>query len=113
MEPTQQKRIEEAAEKFAEAVRESFDSASSQSAEAQERSRLLTQSFFDSVNKELQKQTESNREASGRLAEQTKKQQEAFQQLTQESMNAYKEFLGSMSVYYQSAMEQARRNAGG
>lgn len=112
MDPAQERRINEAAEKFAEAVRESFDAASSRSAEAQERSRQLTESFFESVNRELQKQTESNREVSQQLVEQSRKQQEAFQQLTQESMNAYKEFLGSMTAYYQSAVEQARRNAG-
>lgn len=112
MDPAQSRKINEAAEKFAEAVRESLQSVSGRSAEAQERSRELAQSFFDSVSKELQVQTESNRDLSQELIEQSRKQQEALQQLTQESVEGYREFLGSVFSYYQSAMDQARRNAG-
>lgn len=109
MEERQMQRVNEAAQKFAEAVRESLETMSNRSAEAQEQSRQLTQSFFDSVVGELQRQTESNREASQELIEQSRKQQEAFQQLTEESMAAYRNFLGSMFSYYQAGAEQMRR----
>jgi predicted nucleic acid-binding protein len=105
----QSKRVNEAAQKFAEAVRESVETVSSHSAEAQERSRQLTQSFFDSVIQELKSQAESNRGMTEELMQQTRRQQEAFQQLSQESMKSYQEFLGTMFSYYQANMEQARK----
>lgn len=108
MDNQQARRVNEAAQKFAEAVRESMQTVSDQSVEAQERSRQLTQSFFDSVVQELR-----NQAASQRLMEQGRRQQEAFQQLTEESMGAYREFLGSMFSYYQANMEQAHRGATG
>ncbi len=113
MDNQQAQRVNEAAQKFAEAVRESMQTVSEQSVEAQERSRQLTQSFFDSVVQELRSQAESNQAASQQLAEQSRKQQEAFQQLTEESMGAYREFLGSMFSYYQMNMEQAQKRTRG
>ncbi len=112
MDPEQTKRVNEAAEKFAAAVRESLESASGHSADAQERSRQLTQSFFDSVSKELQKQTEGNQDVSRQLLEQSKKQQDALRELTQESMNAYQEFLGSVFSYYQAVADRSRGGSG-
>lgn len=112
MDEQQAKKVNEAAEKFAEAVRESLQTVSNRSVEAQERSRQLTQNFFDSVVEQLQSQAESNRDASQEMMEHSRKQQEAFQQLSEESMNAYREFLNSMFSYYATSMEQARKSAG-
>lgn len=110
MDDQQTKRVNEAAQKFAEAVRESLQTVSDRSVEAQERSRALTQNFFESVANELQVQAQNSQQMSEELMEQSRKQQEAFQQLSEESMNAYREFLGSMSSYYQMNMERAQRN---
>ena len=110
MDNQQAKRVNEAAQKFAEAVRESYETVSGRSMEAQERSRMLTQSFFESVVSELETQAQSGQQMSQELVEQTRKQQEAFQQLSEESMNSYKEFMNSMLVYYQANMERARGN---
>ena len=74
----QAQKINEAAKEFAGAIRESLQTVSSRSTEAQERARTLTESFFESVNKELQAQAESNRTAAGQLTEQARRQQEAL-----------------------------------
>lgn len=110
MDEQQSRRVNEAAEKFAEAVRESFQTVSGRSVEAQERSRMLTQSFFESVISELQAQAESGQQMSQELMEQTRRQQEAFQQLSEESMSAYRDFMNSMFSYYRANMEQAKRS---
>ena len=108
MDNQQAKRVNEAAQKFAEAVRESYETVSGRSMEAQERSRMLTQSFFESVVSELEAQAQSGQQMSEELMEQTRKQQEAFQQLSEESMNSYREFMNSMLAYYQANMDRAR-----
>lgn len=59
---------------------------------------------------ELQAEAARNRDASQRLAEQSRKQQEAFRRMFEESMGLYKNFLGSVSAYYQANMERARSN---
>ncbi|CAN5908946.1 hypothetical protein BH23ACT11_BH23ACT11_18740 [soil metagenome] len=110
MDNQQAKRVNEAAQKFAEAVRESYETVSGRSMEAQERSRMLTQSFFESVVSELEAQAQSGQQMSDDLMEQTRKQQEAFQQLSEESMNSYKEFLNSVFSYHQANVERAKGN---
>ncbi|CAN5594175.1 hypothetical protein BH24ACT22_BH24ACT22_17840 [soil metagenome] len=110
MDNQQSKRVNEAAQKFAEAVRESYETVGSRSVEAQERSRMLTQSFFESVVSELEAQAQSGQQTSEELMDQSRKQQEAFQQLSEESMNAYKEFMNSMLAYHQANVERAKGN---
>lgn len=106
----QMRQINEAARTFAEAVRESFRITSERSEEAQERANRLTRSFFESVTSELQAEARRNQAASQQLAEQSKRQQEAFRRMTEESMALYRDFLGSVSAYYQANMERAQGN---
>jgi hypothetical protein len=54
---------------------------------------------------------ESNRALAEDLIEQQRKTQEASQALTQESVNAYMDFLGSMFSYYRGNLDQAQRGA--
>lgn len=110
MDNQQSKRVNEAAQKFAEAVKESYETVGSKSMEAQERSRMLTQSFFESVVSELETQGQSGQQMSEDLMEQSRKQQEAFQQLSEESMNSYKQFMNTMMAYHQTNMERAKGN---
>lgn len=110
MDNQQARQINEAARTFAEALKESLRITSERSSEAQERANQLTRSFFESVRSELQAEAARNRDASQQLAEQSQKQQEAFRQMSEESMALYKNFLGSVSNYYQSNMERTRRN---
>jgi hypothetical protein len=59
----------------------------------------LTQQFFNGVINNLSTQAECNRALAEDLIEQQRKTQEASQALTQESVNAYMDFLGSMFSY--------------
>lgn len=111
MDNQQARQIQEAARAFAEAMRESLRITSARSEEARERANHLTQSFFESVMAELQAEAARNQAASQRLVEQSRRQQEAFRQMSEESLTLYRNFLGSISSYYQSNVERARGNA--
>lgn len=110
MEDKQMQRVNEAAEKFAEAVRESYETMGNRSAEARDQSTKLTQSFFESVIQELERQSQNNQQFSEQIMEQTRKQQEAFQSLSQESTKLYMDFLNSMFSYYQGGGRQGGRS---
>lgn len=97
--------INEAAEKFADAVKESYRAVADRTVAAQDLNVELTQQFFNGVISNLRDQAESNREITQRLAD----QQETPQTLTQEAVNAYMEFVNSVFSYYQDDVEQARR----
>src|SRR5215212_1802224 len=99
MDERQQKQVNEAAEKFAEAIKESYQALADRSVSAQELNAQLTQDFFNGVINNLRTQAESNRALAEDLIEQQRKQQEASQALTQESVNAYTGFLNSMFSY--------------
>ena len=110
MDERQQKQVNEAAEKFAEAIKESYQALADRSVSAQELNAQLTQDFFNGVINNLRTQAESNRALAEDLIEQQRKQQEASQALTQESVNAYTEFLNSMFSYYRSGLERSRKS---
>ena len=111
MDQQQQQQVNEAAEKFADAVRESSRAVADRTVSAQELNAELTQNFFNSVINNLRAQAESNREMTQQLADQQQRQQEATQALTQESVNAYMDFINSMFSYWQGNVEQAQRQA--
>ena len=109
MDERQQKQVNEAAEKFAEAIKESYQALADRSVSAQELNAQLTQDFLHGVINNLRTQAESNRALADDLIEQQRKQQEASQALTQESVNAYTEFLNSMFSYYRGSLDEAQR----
>ena len=96
MDKRQQEQVNEAAEKFAEAIKESYQALADRSVSAQELNARLTQEFFNGVISNLRTQTENNRALVEDLIEQQRKTQEASRALTQESVNAYMDFLNSM-----------------
>jgi hypothetical protein len=106
----QQKQVNEAAEKFAEAIKESYQAIAKRSVSAQELNAQLTQEFFNGVINNLRGQAESNRALAEDLVEQQQKQQEASQALTQESVGAYMDFLNSMFSFAQGSMQAAQRD---
>ncbi|ABG05318.1 hypothetical protein Rxyl_2390 [Rubrobacter xylanophilus DSM 9941] len=108
MDEKQQQKIEEAAEKFAEAVRETYQAMANRAVSAQQLNAELTQTFFNSVVRNLQEQAAGNRELAQSLMEQQRRQQEAAQELARQSMNAYAEFLSSMFAYYQGSVQRAQ-----
>src|ERR687894_1552439 len=111
MDQKQQKQVNEAAEKFAAAIKESYQALADRSISAQELNAQLTQEFFNGVINNLRTQADSNRALAEDLIEQQRKQQEASQALTQESVNAYTDFLNSMFSYYQGSLDEAQRGA--
>ena len=107
MDQEQQKQVNEAAEKFAEAIKESYQALADRSVSAQELNAQLTQDFFNGVINNLRGQAESNRALADDIIEQQQKQQEASQALTQESVNAYMDFLNSMFSFTQRSTQAA------
>ena len=111
MDERQQKQVNEAAEKFADAIKESYQAIADRSVSAQELNAQLTQQFFNGVINNLRTQAESNRALAEDLIEQQRRQQEASQALAQESVNAYMDLLNSMFSYYRGSLDQAQRGA--
>jgi hypothetical protein len=111
MDEKQQKQVNDAAEKFADAIKESYQALADRSVSAQELNAQLTQEFFNGVINNLRTQAESNRALAEDLIEQQRKQQEASQTLTQESVNAYMDFLNSMFSYYRGSLDQVQKSA--
>ena len=111
MDAQQQKQVNEAAEKFAEAIKESYQALADRSVSAQELNAQLTQEFFNGVINNLRTQAEINRALAEDLIEQQRKQQEASQALAQESINAYTDFLNSMFSYYRGSLDEAQRGS--
>ena len=111
MDNRQKQQVNEAAEKFADALKESYQSIANRSVSAQELNAQLTQEFFNGVINNLRTQAEGNRALSEDLIAQQRKQQEATRALAQESVNAYMDFLNSMFAYYQGNLDEAQRRA--
>lgn len=111
MDEQQQRQVNEAAEKFADAVRESYRTVADRAVSAQELNAELTQNFFNSVINNLRSQADQNREMTQQLADQQERQREATQALTQESVGAYMDFINSMFSYYQGGVEETKRQA--
>ena len=109
MDERQVERVNEAAQKFADAVRESYQTVAGRAASAQQLNTELAQNFFNSVVDNLRSQAESNREMTQELQGQQERQREAAQALTQESVGAYMDFVNSMFSYYQGNVEQVGR----
>jgi hypothetical protein len=111
MDEKQKKQINEAAEKFADALKESYQSIADRSVSAQELNAQVTQDFFNGVINNLRTQADNNRALSEDLIEQQRKQQEASRALAQESVNAYMDFLDSMFSYYRGSLDEVQRRA--
>ena len=111
MDQKQQKQVNEAAEKFADAIKESYQAVADRGVSAQELNAQLTQDFFNRVINNLRTQADKNRDLAQDLIAQQEKQREASQALVQEGANAYMDFLNSMFSYYQGNLERAKNEA--
>ena len=107
MDERQQRQVDEAAEKFAEAITESFQAVAERSVAAQQLNAELTQSFFNGVIENLRAQAEGNRAMTEELVDQQERQRDAAQMMAQESVGAYMDFINSMFSYYQGSIERA------
>jgi hypothetical protein len=108
MDREQEEQVNLAAEKFAEAIRESYQALADRSVSAQELNAQLTQDFFNGVINNLRSQAGSNQALAENLIEQQHKQQEASQALTQETLKAYMDVLNSMFSFAQGSTQAAQ-----
>ena len=111
MDDRQQRQVNEAAEKFAQSLTEAYRAVVGSSVSAQELNAQLTQDFFNGVINNLRTQAASNRALAEGLIEQQRKQREASQALTQESLNAYTDFLNSVFAFAQQGTQAAGQAA--
>jgi putative cell wall-binding protein len=105
----QQQEINAAAEQFAEAVKASYKAVSDRGQSAQELNAELTQQFFNRVNEQLRSHAEANQELTQQLLEQKQRRQEAGQQIAQESVSAYMDFINSMFSVSQGAAQEGAK----
>ena len=110
MDERQQKQVNEAAEKFADALKESYQSIADRSVSAQELNAQVTQGFFNGVINNLRTQAENNRALRGphRAAAQAAR---GFPGAGPGVAGAYMDFLNSMFSYYRGNLDEAQRRA--
>jgi hypothetical protein len=111
MDQQQQQRVNEAAEKFTDALVQSYKAVAERGVSAQERSTQVTEVFFNQTINNLRAQAEQNRQATEQLADQQQRQTEAAQTLTRESVDAYMAFLNSAFSFWQEGIQTAERGA--
>jgi len=102
--------VNEAAQRFAETLADSYRLVYAQAAEAGERQERRAREFSELVAENLREQTEASRSAAQQLSEQAARQQEAGQALARESVEAYAEFLDDAFSRYRSGTERAAQN---
>ena len=107
----QQQRVNQAAEQLANAIRDSYQALAERGTSAQQLNAELTQEFFNRVIENLRTQVEETQQMGQQLADQQQRATEAGQQLTQESVDAYMDFVNSMFSFYQGSVGQVRRGA--
>jgi Zn-dependent oligopeptidase len=98
MDEQQQRRVNAAAEEYANAIVKSQRAMAERGVSAQEMNAQLTQQFFNSVIDNLQRMAAETRGASQELAEQTQRAKQAAQALTQETAGAYMEYITLCSL---------------
>ena len=111
MDQQEQQRLNQAAQEFTNALVESSRAAADLGVNAQEQNAQLTQEFFNRVIENLRTQAEDTRQMGQQLAEQQQQAIQAGQTLTQESVNAYMDFVNSMFSTAQLGGQAAQRGA--
>jgi hypothetical protein len=92
--------LNEAASRFAETLADSYRLVYAQAEESGERQKRYAQEFSDLVATNLNEQVEAGRSGAQQLSEQAGRQQEAGQEFTRESVEAYAEFLDDAFARY-------------
>jgi hypothetical protein len=111
VDPRREQAVNEAAERFADTLAESYRIVYEQAAEAQARRGRLAQDFSQRVLDHLREQAESGRTASEQLTDQARRQQEAGRELAQESVNAYVAFLDTAFAQYREGTQRVAGSA--
>ena len=108
MDERQKAQINEVAEKFTGAIRDSYQAVADRSVSVREFNAQLTQQFFDGVMDNLTRQAESNRALAEDLIAQQQMQREATQAMAQETVGEYMAFLNTMFSHCQGNLDPAR-----
>lgn len=111
MDDERARRLNEAAQKYAESAMESYETVWDHFARAQENQAQHTQGLFEEAIAHLRTQAEKNLYASEELAEQGRRGQEASRVLAQGSADAYAHFVDSLFLYYQESVRLSEREA--
>ena len=111
MDQQEQQRLNEAAQQFTDAFVEAQRAAAERGVSIQEMNAQLTQDFFNRVIENLNAQAEDTRQLGQQLADQQQRATEAAQTLTQESVDAYMDFVNSMFTFGQQGAQAAQRGA--
>jgi hypothetical protein len=111
-EEAEQQQANVAAKQFADAVRASYQAVADRSVSAQALNAQLTQQFFTDVINNLRGQAEDNRTMTQELVDQQRRTQEAGQALTQESVDAYMDFVNSIFSFYQGSVQEEEEEEG-
>jgi hypothetical protein len=106
-----QQKINEAAEKFTDALVQSYKTVADRGVSAQERGTQVTEVFFNQTINNLRTQAEENRQATQQLVDQQQRQADAAQTLTRESVDAYMDFMDSMFSWWQGGIQTAEKGA--
>jgi hypothetical protein len=99
--------VNEAAQRFAETLADSYRLVYGQATESAERQQQRAQAFSDLVQGNLEEQAEAGRANVQQLTEQASRQQEAGQQFARESVEAYAQFLNDAFSQYRAGTDQA------
>ena len=105
------RRLNEAAQKYAESTMESYETVWDRFARAQEGQAQLTQGLFEEAIEHLRTQAQRNLHTSEELAEQGRRGQEAGRVLAQRSADAYAQFVDSLFLYYQESARLSERES--
>ena len=111
MDQQEQQRLNEAAQQFTDAFVQAQRAAADRGVSLQEMNAQLTQEFFNRVIENLRTQAEDTRQMGQQLADQQQRAAEAGQTLTQESVQAYMDFVNSMFSVAQVGGQAAQRGA--
>ena len=99
--------VNEAAQRFAETLADSYRLVYGQATESAERQQQRAQEFSNLVQGNLEEQAEAGRANVQQLTEQANKQREAGQQFARESVEAYTQFLNDAFSQYRAGTDQA------
>ncbi len=103
--------LNEAANRFAETLAESYRLVYGQASESAERQQQRAREFSELVTNNLREQSEAGRANAQELSAQAGRQQEAGQALARESVEAYTQFLDDAFSRYRSVPERAAGSA--
>ena len=104
-------KVNEAIERLNESVRDFYEAAAENTAAVQESNIQLAQNLFESGVEALKVQAEINQHTLQSLAEQFRKHQEVFRELSRESLGAYEGFLGSLFSYYEEVLGESEKDS--